>query len=57
MVSSMSGGLVLVLTAIAGTRAEYRCHHNIGQDYCEKVYTACAAPSSAACRAGRSARA
>ena len=29
-------GLVLLLAA-ACTRAEYRCHHNIGQDYCAKV--------------------
>ena len=29
-------GLALLL-ATACTRAEYRCHHNINQDYCAKV--------------------
>ena len=28
---------MLLLLMIAGSRAEYRCHHNIGQDYCEPV--------------------
>eukprot|EP01046_Picozoa_sp_COSAG06_P081399 COSAG06_NODE_28561_length_572_cov_0.765328_1_plen_91_part_10 len=39
--SSMRGGLLMIL-AIAFTRAgaEYRCHHNIGQDYCAKVSAA-----------------
>ena len=44
--SSMRGGLLMILAAVC-TRAEYRCHHNINQDYCAKVSSA--APLSCSC--------